>query len=345
LQGISREGITESTRPTQFTVSVVVPAFNEAENLSTLVDALSKQLKSFHSSEILIVDDGSSDQSCQILQALTTRFSTLRYIALSRNFGHQSALKAGLDHCRGDLAISLDADMQHPPKLIPQMVERWLEGFDVVCTKRLDDEKTSYFKRLTALWFYGLINLLSETYIEPGSADFRLLDRKVIDAIRGIKERPVFLRGVIPWLGFRTYWISYTPSRRLHGESKYSLRKMLSLAVAGITSSTTKPLRFSAYLGATIALLSVIYGAFAVMSKIFFSVPLTGWTSLAVLISILGALQLLMLGVIGEYIGRILVETKARPNYVIRQDSIAQEGLTAELGAVDRGESSPVLNR
>jgi len=330
--------MTETARPAQFKVSVVVPAFNEAENLSTLVKVLSEQLRTFPSSEILVVDDGSSDQSCHILQALAVEHRNLRFIALSRNFGHQSALKAGLDQCSGDVAISLDADMQHPPDLIPSMVKQWQQGFDVVCTKRLDDEETSLFKRFTASCFYWLVNLLSETYIEPGSADFRLLDRKVINAIREITERPVFLRGIIPWLGFRTYWISYSPNRRLHGQSKYSLRKMLSLAVSGITSSTVKPLRFSAYLGVFIAALSIAYAIFALVCKIFYSVPLTGWTSLIVLISMLGALQLLMLGVIGEYIGRILVEAKGRPIYVIRHDSGAEVSFRTDVALTNNAE-------
>jgi polyisoprenyl-phosphate glycosyltransferase len=335
--------MTESVRPADYMVSLVVPAFNEAENLSVLVSELSKQAKAFPAAEILVVDDGSNDQSCHILQALSRQHRILRYISLSRNFGHQSALKAGLDHCKGDVAISLDADMQHPPDLIPNMVKQWRQGFDIVCTKRLDDDQTSTFKKVTSAWFYGLVNLLSETYIEPGSADFRLLDRKVINAIREIKERPVFLRGVIPWLGFRTYWISYSPSHRLHGQSKYSLRKMLSLAVAGITSSTTKPLRFSAYLGTFIAILSVAYAIYALICKIFYSVPLTGWTSLIVLVSMLGALQLLMLGVIGEYIGRILVEAKGRPIYVIKHDSGTEQSLRSEAVSLHTIESGKLF--
>lgn len=304
-------------------VSVVIPAHNEAENLVELHAALRRHLAGHRPYEILIVDDGSTDDTLLIAKQLAELDPSVRYVALSRNFGHQHALRAGLDHASGACVITMDADLQHPPDLIPALIDKWRDGFEVVTTIRNEGPEATLFKRLTARWFYRLATFLSDVPIKPGTADFRLLDRIVVDAIRRLGETEIFLRGLIPWLGFRTAELDYAANARQHGASSYGLKRMLSLALTGITTTSIQPLRVAVLCAAVVALLTMVYGGYAVWVFFFTGTTVQGWTSVIIVVSALGALQLLVLGIIGEYLGRVLRETRRRPSYFVREQNCA----------------------
>ncbi len=301
-------------------ISVVVPAHNEADNLPILRERLENVLKKLDNYEILIVDDGSRDRTLEILRGFAAEDPRLRFLSLSRNFGHQSALKAGLDRASGDCVIILDADLQHPPELITEMVARWRDGVEVVNMVRRDDG-APLFKRLTSKLFYRVVNAISDFEIRPGAADFRLLDRRVVDALTDLEERTIFLRGTLPWLGFRQCDIDYLPDARAAGQSKYDLRRMMVLALDGITSSSIRPLRLSTYLGAIMAGLAAIYAVYALILKLVAGTAITGWASLLIGIMVFGGIQMLVLGIMGEYLGKVLLEVKGRPSYIVREQS------------------------
>ena len=314
------------------TISVVVPAHNEADNLPVLLRELGATLAALGRLEIVCVDDGSTDNTFAILLDAARQDERIKYIRLSRNFGHQAALRAGLSYSSGDCVISMDADMQHPVRLIPQMVEKWREGYDVVLTTREESGDISAFKRFTSRVFYLMINALSDVHIDPGSADFRLLDRKVVDVVRSLSETDFFLRGIIPWAGFRSCKIDYIPDRRRFGDTKYSLRKMISFAISGVVSNSIQPLRLATILSAVISGMAVLYTLYAVHIYLVYGQVVPGWASVAVIVSFIGGLQLLVLGVVGEYIGRILKESRKRPGFVV---SATNMDLKAERRSFD----------
>ncbi len=301
-------------------ISVVVPAYNEADNLPLLKQRLEQALGAYDDYEILIVDDGSRDHSLEVLRDFAARDLHVRFVSLSRNFGHQNALKAGLDRASGDCVITMDADLQHPPEHIAAMVERWRAGYEVVNMIR-SDAHTPVFKRLTSRLFYRLVNAISDFEIRAGAADFRLLDRRVLDALMTLDERTLFLRGTLPWLGFRQCDIDYTPERRAQGTSKYNFRRMAMLALDGITSSSIRPLRLSTILGVIMAGLAMVYATYAVILKVVVGTAISGWASLLIGIMTFGGVQLIMLGILGEYLGKVLLEVKGRPNYIVREQS------------------------
>ncbi|MBR1234591.1 glycosyltransferase family 2 protein [Bradyrhizobium sp. AUGA SZCCT0177] len=306
-------------------ISVVVPAHNEQENLPVLLDQILNAIPTgLH--EIIVVDDGSTDDSLALVKAASHSDQRIKYIGFSRNFGHQTALRAGLRAATGDCVITMDADLQHPPRLLPDLVSKWREGFKIVLTIRKDVENLSGFKRLTSSLFYKLMNSVSDVSIDPGSADFRLLDRKVVDVINNLSEHDFFLRGIIPWVGFPVTKIDYTPDQRLYGSTKYSLRKMISFAITGVIANSVQPLRLATILALIIASLSALYAMYAMMIFLTYGRVVPGWTSVALVVSVIGALQLFVLGVVGEYVGRILRETRNRPGYVISQSNIDRAG-------------------
>lgn len=308
----------------QTTVSLIVPCFNEEGNIEAIYQLIKNELNDFIDFELIFVDDGSTDNTLLKIIQLSQQDPKVRYINLSRNFGHQNALKAGLDFANGDCVISLDADLQHPPRLIKEFIQKWQEGYEVVYSVRKDDSDLGFFKRITSKLFYKFINLFSDTSIQQGAADFRLLDRKVVNVIKSLPENYLFIRGLTSWVGFRQIGIEYKSEKRFSGKTKYSLKRMIHFASSGITSFSTKPLRLSIYLGFFIAIISFIYGLFAIYEAIFTSNVIQGWTSVIVSVLFIGGIQLIMIGILGEYLGKLFMENKRRPNYVVKETNLEE---------------------
>ncbi len=303
-------------------ISVVIPAFNEAGNIKILSERICEQLIPFGEYEIIFVDDGSQDATLEVIKELARTNNSIKFISFSRNFGHQKALKAGLDNSEGDCVISMDADLQHPPELISKLIEKWKQGYDIVYTVRKDLQSTSFFKKTTSKLFYKIINKISDVDIPMGAADFRLMDRKVVNEIKKFNENWLFLRGLVSWLGFKQAGIEYLVQNRQSGESKYSFSKMISFALQGITSFSIIPLRASIILGLLISFFSFIYTVYALLDKFYFKTTVPGWTSILISVLFLGGVQLIFLGIIGEYLGKMFIETKNRPNYIIKENNI-----------------------
>ena len=306
-------------------ISLIVPAFNEEESLPVLVHRLMAVMELYDAYEILIVDDGSTDHTRHVLRQLSQAYPPVRFLSFSRNFGHQMALRAGYAHAQGEAVICLDADLQHPPELIPALIDKWREGYQVVYTVRQADPKLSWFKRTTSRRFYGLLRKISNLQIEDGAADFRLLDRRVVDALNQFKENDLFLRGAISWVGFRQCRILYKPAARYAGRSKYSFRKMLQLAAVGITSFSTRPLYLSVMLGFGMFLFAALLGAEVLYEYFFTDATVSGWTTLVVLMVLMGGVQFIMIGIMGVYLGKTFVEVKGRPAYIIDDTSEIEE--------------------
>ncbi len=302
-------------------VSIVIPIMNEEGNISKLIKRLKDALRNFENHEIIFVDDGSTDNTLDVIKECRKGDRKIKFLSFSRNFGHQNALRAGLDTAMGDCVISMDGDMQHPPELIPEMISKWMEGYDIVYTVRKDRNQASYMKSRSSRFFYNLLNRLSDIQIDQGVADFRLLDHSIVDIVRKFQENPIFFRGIIKWLGFRQFALSYHPEQRSWGETKYSFRKMVKFAVLGITSFSVKPLQISTVIGTIIALMSFSYGVYALLMKIFTSATVPGWTSMLVIVSFIGGIQLVMLGILGVYLGKLFIESKRRPSYLIREQA------------------------
>ena len=308
----------ERSRNMEEKVSIVVPVYNEVANIDPLIEKLGKVLKNCRH-EIVFVDDGSRDGTLEKIKALRRSNSHLDYISLSRNFGHQNALKAGLDHASGDCVITMDGDLQHPPEMIPRMLEKWREGFEVVYTIRDDDREVSLFKRLTAHLFYGLINLIADVRVEEGTADFRLVDRSVVDVLKNMNEYAPFYRGIVPWTGFRQTGLHFKPLPRHAGRTKYTFGRMIAFALCGLVSFSIMPLRLATLLGFVMALTGFIIGLKAVIEYLITRSTVPGWASTIVTVVLVGGVQLIILGIIGEYIGKLVNESKHRPHYIVRE--------------------------
>lgn len=303
-------------------VSIVIPAYNEEDNLLVIVERIeSILLGKDYGLEIILVDDGSKDKTLSIIKAMAKAKPYIYYIEFSRNFGHQPALKAGLDLANGDCVISLDADLQHPPELIIQMIEKWEEGFEVVYTRRHEDRSLPYRKRVTSSLYYKLLNSLSDIEIESGTADFRLMDKKVIDVFKEFHENEPFIRGLVKWMGYKQYAIDYIPNQRHAGESKYNFSRMIRLATHGVTSFSIKPLHSAVYLGFAFSVLSLFYIPY-VIHAFYIGKEVNGWASIIMTIVFFGGLQLIILGIIGIYIGKMFLQSKNRPNYIVRSTNL-----------------------
>jgi dolichol-phosphate mannosyltransferase len=306
-------------------LSVVCPAYEEEEvlprfhaELTAVLDRLGGQ----YQIEILYVDDGSRDRTLEVLRRTAAVDPRVRYLSLSRNFGHQAALTAGLEHASGDVVITLDSDLQHPPALIPVLLEKWKEGHDVVLTLREDDPRLGLTKRLTSRLFYRLMGMVSDTELRAAAADFRLMSRKAVDALVRLRETHRFLRGLVSWLGFRTTTVPYAPAARAAGVSKYTLRKMLALASDGVLSFSRLPLRLSLYVGGVMSALGLGLTGWAVLRALFTSGPVDwGWYVLMTTVLLVGGCVMAALGVVGEYVGRIYEQVKGRPVYVLKDAS------------------------
>lgn len=303
-------------------ISVIVPIMNEEGNIKMLIRKISDVLDVYSNWEALFVDDGSKDDTLCEIKKQQLKNGKIKYISFSRNFGHQNALRAGFDFADGDCVICMDGDMQHPPELIPKMIEKWREGYDIVYTIRLDDPKTSFLKRKTANIFYNIMNNFSDIKIDQGAADFRLVDRKVADVIKTVREENLFMRGMISWLGFKQYGIKYNPEKRHWGKTKYTFKKMLKFAIAGITSFSIKPLHISTICGYIIALASFVYALYAIFVRVFTDNTVSGWTSVLVAVLFIGGIQLISIGILGEYIGKLFMESKKRPSYIIKEKNL-----------------------
>jgi glycosyltransferase involved in cell wall biosynthesis len=301
-------------------ISIVVPVFNEEENLPELYRRISAVMNHVHLSfELIFVDDGSTDRSLDMMLELSEKDKSVKIIQFSRNFGHQSAIFAGIDYAHGEAVIMMDSDLQHPPELIQKLIEKWKEGYEVVYTCRDETEDASLFKRLTSHCFYALVYHLAEVNISAGTADFRLLDRSVVESLRAFGERSIFLRGIINWLGYRQAAIRYRAAARYSGTSKYSFPRMLRFATDGITSFSSIPLYISAFLGLIISFLSFLYVLMVVYVRLFTDRAVEGWTSVMVALLFLGGIHLSTLGIQGIYLGQIYKEVKGRPRYLIRR--------------------------
>lgn len=303
-------------------ISMVIPMHNEARNIDALHAALTRVLSAIPdcSYELVCVDDGSTDTTLSQLQMLAGRDPSVRVIELARNFGKEAALTAGIDHARGHAVIPYDADLQDPAELIPVLVEEWRKGFDVVLARRLDRSADSYFKRKTAELFYSLHNSISPLKIPHNVGDFRLMDRQVVDAVRQLPERQRFMKGIFAWAGFRTTAIDYKRAARTQGETKFSGWRLWNFALEGITSFSTAPLRIWLYLGTIGAITTFLYASFIIIRTLIYGADVPGYASLLVAVLFYGSLQLIGIGILGEYIGRIYMESKQRPNYIIRRE-------------------------
>jgi dolichol-phosphate mannosyltransferase len=312
---------------------VVTPCFNEAEIVLLFYDALKPVLQSLTGLDhcILFVDDGSGDGTLDKLSGLAARDPRVQVLSLSRNFGHQAALTAGLDAAQGDAVVVMDSDLQHPPALIPQMVKLWREGHDIVSAIRQTTADSTAFKRLTSGAFYWLVNKLSDTRIIPGAADFCLLSHQAHQALRRLPERHRFLRGLVSWIGYRRAFVMFEAPARPAGHSKYSTLKMLGLALDAIFSFSVVPIRLAAHLGLLAISLSLLYLAYILFCFFFRHDLVPGWTSIIFIVTFLGGVQLAFIGVLGEYIGRIFEEVKSRPLYMLKQQPPAPGPRTTAL--------------
>jgi glycosyltransferase involved in cell wall biosynthesis len=300
-------------------LSIILPAYNEEENIEVIYERIKNVLTgSEYKYEIIFVDDGSTDNTERNILNLIQTDKAVKLISFSRNFGHQSALIAGYSNCNGDAAITLDCDLEHPPELIKDLIKKWESGYDIINAIRIDANKNASFKKYSSRYFYRLFSVFTDVKLEEGSADFRLIDKKIIDNIKNLGERELFLRGIFGWLGFKTTNVQYLPNKRFSGTTKYSMRKMVSFALTGITSFSVVPLRMAALTGFLVAALTSIYMAYALASALLIGNVLDGWTSLILAVLFLGGVQLIAIGVLGEYIGKIFIEIKGRPRYVIK---------------------------
>jgi glycosyltransferase involved in cell wall biosynthesis len=299
-------------------LSIVLPAYNEAESLGEMCSNLVKVLRSLNLPwEVVVADDGSLDGTWNEIVALHQADDRIKGVQLSRNFGHQYALLAGLSNAVGDAVISMDADLQHPPELIPALVERWRGGYKIVNTLRADPPTLPKFKRVTSALYYFILSKLSGVPMRRGMSDYRLLDRQVLDDLLSFGEAGMFLRGLVTWMGYPVAWVAFEPRNRLRGESKYTLKKMILFALDGITSFSLVPLRLGVLIGGLTSLLAFAELAYAVTMKLSGGPTVPGWASAVSIVSFLFGVLFILLGLIGEYVGRILIEVRRRPRFLV----------------------------
>ena len=299
-------------------ITVVVPMYNEEEVIAETCRRLREAMDGAGAEyEILLVNDGSRDKTAEIAAGICAADARFRMISFSRNFGHQVAISAGMDYAQGDAIVVIDADLQDPPSVIPQMLEKWREGYEVVYGKRLSREGESAFKKMTSRLFYRFLRSMTEVGIPVDVGDFRLIDRKVRDALKLVNERNRYIRGLISWLGFRSASVGFVREKRFAGETKYPLRKMIRFALDAITSFSYKPLKLASYIGISVSFLSFVYLLVVIWQRIFTDTAIAGWASSIAVSLFFNGITLIILGIIGEYIGRIYDEVKGRPLYIV----------------------------
>jgi len=299
--------------------TIIIPVYNEEAVVHETYRRLTQVMESTGEPyELLFVNDGSRDRTAEIIDGLAESDHCVKLLDFSRNFGHQIAITAGMDYARGDAIVIIDADLQDPPELIPLMIDKWKEGYEVVYAKRSKRKGETLFKKWTASLFYRTLRALTEVNIPLDTGDFRLIDRKVCDAMRGIREKNRFVRGLVSWVGFRSTAIEYVREERFAGETKYPLKKMLRFSMDGITSFSHKPLKLATYLGFVISSASFIYLVVSLIQRLFTAGAVAGWVPLIACLLLLDGVILIVLGILGEYVGRIYDETKNRPLYILR---------------------------
>ncbi|OXS23545.1 glycosyltransferase family 2 protein [Pseudomonas rhodesiae] len=301
-------------------LSLVVPLFNEEQAVQLFYRTVRQQpALAAYTVEILLINDGSTDRTAEYAKALALSDRDVVLINFSRNFGKEAALFAGLEYASGDAVIPMDVDLQDPIEVVPQLLAEWQKGADVVLAKRRNRSSDGYLKRHSASMFYHLLNRIAYTHIEENVGDFRLLDRKVVDVIKALPEQQLFMKGVLSWAGFTVAIVEYDRAPRAVGQSKFNAWKLWNLAMDGITSFSTLPLRLWSYIGGCISLLALVYAGWLVLDKWLFGNPVPGYPSLMTAILFLGGVQLIGIGILGEYVGRIYMEAKHRPRYVVKE--------------------------
>src|SRR6185295_7144127 len=311
-------GTTRTARAEQPFISLVVPVFNEAASIARFVETVGRAMTALECRyEMLFVDDGSCDGSLDVLRAAKARQPAIVIVSLTRNFGKEAALTAGLDHAKGDAVIPMDVDLQDPPELIARFVERWRAGADIVYGVRSSRNSDGPLKRVSAGWFYSLFNLMSPTQIPFNAGDFRLMDRRVVDEVNRLRERNRFMKGLLAWPGFRAEAVEFERPQRTAGETHWNYWKLWNFALDGLTSFSTVPLRLWLYVGAVVSLFAFLYAAFIVVHAIITGVDVPGYPSLMASVMFFGGIQLVSIGLIGEYVGRIFHEIKGRPIYIV----------------------------
>lgn len=300
-------------------ISLIVPVFNEEKAIPLFLNEVTNnKLLQPYSFEIIFINDGSTDQTEQIINQRAIEQHHIVAINFSRNFGKEAALLAGIFQSTGDAIIPIDVDLQDPLEVIPQLIEKWQQGYDVVLAKRINRSSDTLLKRLASKAFYTLYNKIVDNKIEGNVGDFRLMNRQAVEAVKKLPENNLFMKGILSWVGFSTSVVEYTRAERSIGKSKFNFWKLVNLALEGITSFSSLPLRFWSYLGGTVALISFIFAMKIILAKLFLGNPVPGYSSLMTAILFLGGVQLIGIGVLGEYIGRIYKETKQRPRYIIK---------------------------
>lgn len=316
----------------KFLLTVVVPAYNEQEVIETFHSRLASVLDALEcESEILYVNDGSSDRTLSLLHSIRRRDTRVSLVDLSRNFGKEIALTAGLDHSKGDAVIVIDADLQDPPELIPRLIKEWQNGFEVVYAKRLSRDGESLIKKGTAYLFYRAMQQLCRVKIPEDTGDFRLLSRRAVDALKLVRERNRFMKGLFAWIGFPQTAVLYRRDPRHAGTTKWNYLKLWNLAIEGVTSFSSTPLKIATYLGVLAALSAFVYGAAIVFKTLLYGDPVAGYPSLVAIVTFIGGIQLTAIGIIGEYLGRMFEETKQRPLYLINEYVPREYGTDMEL--------------
>ncbi len=302
-------------------ISVVVPVLNEERSVEALAFQLTRILEALGNPfEVIVVDDGSTDGTLEAVRRLNARDSRFRAVSLSRNFGKEIAVAAGLEHATGAGVVIMDGDLQHPPETIARFIELWDQGYDVVYAQRTDRSNNTPLEKWSAQAFYRLFRFLSGTELPDGAGDFRLLDRRVVNVFNGLGERARFNKGLFAWVGFRSVGIPYEVAARTHGGSRWHFRRLLKFAIDGIASFTTVPLKVWSYIGVLVSLVALLYAAFFLLKTLIWGVDVPGFPSLLISVLLLGGIQLISLGVIGEYLGRVYEEVKGRPLYIVAEE-------------------------
>jgi polyisoprenyl-phosphate glycosyltransferase len=324
-----------------FVLSVVLPAHNEARNIAAIAARLAAVMEPLPGWEIIFVNDGSTDATLAEIKRLAAADRRVRFVSLARNFGHAAAVRAGLSHARGDGVVLMDCDFEHPPELVPKLVEAWSSGAKVVVTRRTTSPgQASFMKRTSSRLFYRFFNAFGDVHIEAGSADFMLLDRQAVEALAPFNHQELFLRGFIRWLGFPLAHVDYTQGARQTGESKFTFRRMVDFAAMGIVTHSLKPLRIGLYLSLMFALIGLLLFLYSLISFVWIGRTVAGWTSIMSAIAILGSGQFLVLGIIGEYVGRLVRQTRGWPLFMVTEtesNSAAPPLLTPSCAAGRKG--------